>query len=134
MNAHIKYADAVAENPDGQSDLVQADQRLLCDGAFHPDGNACGATFGELALYKRKGRSGYADHLHHPRPWTRKTTDSGIAVHRQPGHGGFSRKEVGDLLDEPELVRPTERAILAMSTYPFDRVTFRYNLISLYHF
>ena len=73
--------------------LVQADQRLLCDGAFHPDGNACGrAAFGKLALYKRKSRSGYADHLHHSRPWTRKTTDSGIAVHRQPGHGGFHRK------------------------------------------
>ena len=88
--SYKKYADAVAEN---ETSKATADQRLLCDGAFHPDGNACGrAALGELALYKWKGRSGYADYLHHSRPWTRKATDSGIAVHRQPGHGGFHRK------------------------------------------
>ena len=47
---------------------------------------------GDIALYKWKSRGGYADYLHHSRPWARKATDSGIAVHRQPGHGGFHRK------------------------------------------
>ena len=87
--SYKKYADAVAENETAKATWFKQTN----DGAFHPDGNARGrAAFGKLALYKRKSRSGYADYLHHSRPWTRKTTDSGIAVHRQPGHGGFHRK------------------------------------------
>lgn len=42
-------------------------------------------------------------------------------------------KEVGDLLDEPELVRPTERAVLADADVSFDRVTFRYKETEVLH-
>ena len=42
-------------------------------------------------------------------------------------------KEVGNLLDEPELVRPTERAILADADVSFDHVTFRYKETEVLH-
>ena len=42
-------------------------------------------------------------------------------------------KEVGNLLDEPELVRPTERAILADTDVSFDHVTFRYKETEVLH-
>ena len=42
-------------------------------------------------------------------------------------------KEVGNLLDEPELVRPTERAVLADTDVSFDHVTFRYKETEVLH-
>ena len=42
-------------------------------------------------------------------------------------------KEVGNLLDEPELVRPTERAVLADADVSFDHVTFRYKETEVLH-
>ena len=42
-------------------------------------------------------------------------------------------KEVGYLLDEPELVRPTERAVLADADVSFDHVTFRYKETEVLH-
>ena len=42
-------------------------------------------------------------------------------------------KEVGNLLDESELVRPTERAILADADVSFDHVTFRYKETEVLH-
>ena len=42
-------------------------------------------------------------------------------------------KEVGNLLDEPELVRPTERAVLADTDVSFDHVTFRYKETEILH-
>ena len=42
-------------------------------------------------------------------------------------------KEVGNLLDEPELVRPTERYVLADTDVSFDHVTFRYKETEVLH-
>ena len=42
-------------------------------------------------------------------------------------------KEVGNLLDEPELVWPTERAVLADADVSFDHVTFRYKETEVLH-
>ena len=42
-------------------------------------------------------------------------------------------KEVGNLLDEPELVRPTERTVLADADVSFDHVTFRYKETEVLH-
>lgn len=91
--SYKKYADAVAENETAKVTWFKQTNGYYVMGLSILTATACGrAAFGKLALYKRKRRSGYADHLHHSRPWTRKTTDSGIAVHRQPSHGGFHRK------------------------------------------
>lgn len=90
--SYKKYADAVAENETAKVTWFKQTSGYYVMGLSILTATLVGVLPLGSWLFKRKGRSGYADHLHHPRPRTRKTTDSGIAVHRQPGHGGFHRK------------------------------------------